>query len=238
MNKRIVVILGVFVVGFAIGWGVTSLVVTGSGPAAVATAPPPTAAPDAGGAATVAGAGEPAPAADAGGSALVATAGAAEAAADVVDAPPDAGAVAAADPDTVEAAEPDTAVGAPETAPPVFEADTVEAPAPAADLPWWDACRDKKCRVDFGRVTGGVSVRRASLEHGATVDWQRDFDKKKKLGVLSAGADVWVTVHGVGMTDGEPSAASITFKGGGETLTGVIALSIGDKQIKFVPPAP
>lgn len=238
MNKRILVIIGVFVAGFAIGWGVTSLVVTGAGPAQVATNPPaapPDAAvaaadvePDAVGSSALAAAVE----------ADVAGASAAPAAGDAEEAPPDAGpSDAAPDPSPAPDGGPADAAAPPEPAAAAPDAAVAAAP-PARDEPWWEACRDKRCRVDFGRVTGGVSIRRASLEHGATVDWRRDFDGKKKVGVLSSGSDVWVTVHGVGMTDGKPSAASITWKGGGETLTGVIALSIGDKQIKFVPSAP
>jgi hypothetical protein len=87
-------------------------------------------------------------------------------------------------------------------------------------------------------VSGGISIRKGSLVHEQPVDWDRDFAKADKVGVLEVGDDVQVEVLAVGLTDGEPSAAYIAVKARRTATRGVIALRIGDKVLRLVPREP
>ncbi len=114
--------------------------------------------------------------------------------------------------------------------------DSPPAPPEAAAPPWWDACRGKRCLVDFGGLTGGLSVRRGSVEHGAVVDWDKDFAGAKRIEVLPTDAALRVQVVAIALdVQGRPAAAQIEWRRGGDTLAGVIALSVGDKQVTMRP---
>jgi len=135
----------------------------------------------------------------------------------------------AAELDTNIAAAPDSAPSdEPDSAAPALE----EATPPTSDA-WWDQCKGKVCIIDWGRVSGGISVREGKIEHGAEIDWAADFAKADKVGTLEAKKNMKVEVLGIGMTDGKPVAAWIKYK----NIAGVIALSIGDKAISFSPVA-
>ncbi len=170
-----------------------------------------------------------------------------------VDAP------AAADPSTAEpapradliAAEapvPPEAPPPPVAMPPSAAPDAPDAPGhagaavaadPDEELPWWDQCRAQECKVDFGGITGGLSIRRAALEHGATVSWERDFASRPRQEVLPTIDGVDVKLRAVGLdASGKPVAAEISYKKpGGATIEGVISLDLGEpgKQVVFRP---
>lgn len=217
MQRRLLVIALVFVAGFGVGYGITWLLVGSSGRDAdrqVARSEatrPALAGPDAS---------APEPAPDA-------------AAPDAAASAPDAGPAPAADAGVAaDAAAPlDTAVAAaPEVVAEVAAAET-EAPPKAA----WEVCHLHACRVDFGKVTGGISIREGSLEHGQTVDWDKDFAKADKIGTLDAGSNVKVEVLAIALESGEPAAAYIVRKTKRGELKGVIALRVGDKALRLVP---
>lgn len=231
MQRRILLIAVVFVAGFGIGYGITWLFVGSPergeaggeqraardrtegqgvgqavpGGADAAVAPQPDVAPVAGAVDVVA--------ANAPGSATA------------PDVPP-----VAPGPDAVLAAA-DAAAPSPEV---VAEVVAEVAPAPSAPREI-DVCLNKVCRIDFGGVAGGISVRKGKLEHGAEVVWERDFGRSDKVGTLDADRTVKVEVLGIGLTDGVPSAAYISRKLKRGTQTGVIALKIGDRRLSLVP---
>lgn len=131
-------------------------------------------------------------------------------------------------PDAVPAvAVADVAAPAPEVV-----AEVAAAPSAPREI---DVCLNKVCRIDFGGVAGGISVRKGKLEHGAEVVWERDFGRADKVGTLDADRTVRVEVLGIGLTDGVPSAAYIARKLKRGTQTGVIALKIGDRRLSLVP---
>jgi outer membrane biosynthesis protein TonB len=133
-------------------------------------------------------------------------------------------------PETAQAAAPEPAPAAiPEPTPePV-----VEAPKPTT---WWDKCRGKTCQVDFGVLTGGLSIRRASVTHGTTIDWDQDFGSTERIGVLKVSNKKLVDVKGVALdAKGQPAAAEISFTEAGAKVSGVISLRPGDKTIRFIP---
>ncbi|PKN58373.1 MAG: hypothetical protein CVU56_05745 [Deltaproteobacteria bacterium HGW-Deltaproteobacteria-14] len=112
-------------------------------------------------------------------------------------------------------------------------------PTPAvATGPWWERCKGRACAMDFGRVSGGVTVRKGEIEHGTDVVWRDSFAAADRVGSLPAKDGLVVELHAVGMQHKLPVAAWITWRDGARELTGVIALNIGDKVIKMVPPAP
>lgn len=219
MQRRILLIAVVFVAGFGIGYGITWLFVgSPERGQSVAERRADRERPDAQAVpaeADVANAQPP----DAG------------SAAQVPDVPPDAGspgdAAAAA-----QALVPDAAqVAAPDVPAPAAEVVAEVAAAPREI----DRCLNKVCRVDFGGVSGGISVRKGKFEHGAEVVWERDFGRADKVGTLDSDRNVRVEVLGVGLTDGVPSAAYISRKLKRGTQTGVIALKIGDRRLSLVP---
>ena len=90
--------------------------------------------------------------------------------------------------------------------------------------------------VDFGILTGGLSVRRANVTHGTTIDWDQDFGSTERIGVLKVTKNKQVDVKGVALdAQGQPAAAEISFTEAGAKLSGVISLQPGDKTIRFVP---
>jgi hypothetical protein len=116
--------------------------------------------------------------------------------------------------------------------PDALDARGEEAPPATAG---WQACHQRVCRVDFGRVSGGISIRKGRLEHRQDVDWDRDFARADKIGTLEAGSDVRVEVLAVGLTNGQPTAAYIVRKTRRDEVKGVIALRVGDKVLALVP---
>lgn len=109
----------------------------------------------------------------------------------------------------------------------------VEAPKPTT---WWDKCRGKTCMIDFGVLTGGLSVRRANVTHGTTIDWDQDFGSTDRIGILKVSKNKQVDVKGVALdAKGQPAAAEITFTEAGAKMSGVISLRPGDKTIRFIP---
>jgi len=211
MSKRLLVIFAVFVVGFGVGYAVTWVVVSGPGPEGIVDAdepPPPLAT---------------APTED-------------------PDAPR---------PDDPEEREPPALVGEVDLAgldervdagaggepvdPEDDETDEVE-PEQAATQPWWEACLNRRCRVSFGGIKGGLSVREGRITHGEDVVWADTFQNAARLGVIPVSRQTVVELHAVGMQFGLPSAAHITYRDGATELEGVIALVIGDRLITLVPP--
>lgn len=253
MNKRLLVILGVFVGGFGVGYALTWFLVSNPTPAGTT---PPTAAVRAGDSEAIPVAAVPAtPGSDGRPSGTVTTTagGVVEAAVDdgADDAPgagDDPGARAAepvvpeahgTDPSGVVPDEPvgdapggdapgggDPAPGDPEVAPPT---------PPVATGPWWELCKGHTCAMDFGRVSGGVTVRKGEITHGTDVVWRESFADAERVGSLPAKDGLMVELHGVGMQHKLPVAAWITWRDGDRELTGVIALNIGDKVIKMAP---
>ncbi len=104
--------------------------------------------------------------------------------------------------------------------------------------PWWQACRASICKVDFGAITGGLTIRRGHVVHGSRVDWQADFGGGERLSVLPTEGEIQVRVEGVGLAaDGQPIAAEIVYRAGERELRGVIKLDLGspDKRITMQP---
>lgn len=218
MQRRILLIAVVFVAGFGIGYGMTWLFV-GSPDRGAAGQPEPRAALKS----------EPSPAqpvqpavapdASVGGGDAVVAADTSQAASDVALAVADAG------PRGSDAADAQAVVAV---------ADAVKAPEVAAPREI-DLCLNKVCKIDFGGVSGGISVRKGKLEHGAEVDWDKDFGRADKVGTLDSERNVKVEVLGIGLTGGEPTAAYIARKVKRGTQKGVIALKIGDRRLSLVP---
>ncbi|MEZ4269052.1 MAG: hypothetical protein R3F39_22055 [Myxococcota bacterium] len=151
----------------------------------------------------------------------------------VVDAPDE---PAAAEP---AVAEPAVAEGA-EPAEPAEVAE-VDAPEPAApaEPAWWDACVGKVCAVDFGAITGGLLVRRGTVEHGATINWDSDYASAPRVDVLPTEPNIKVKVHGVALdAEGVPAAAEVVWNNGVTRIAGVISLNLGDatKRVRFIAP--
>ena len=115
------------------------------------------------------------------------------------------------------------------------QADTAApAPAPAE----WEACLGKVCRLDFGKVSGGISIREGRLEHGKPVAWDKDFARSDKVGTIDAGKNVRVEVVALGLSESDPTkvvAAQIIRKLKRTEQKGVISLRIGDKMLRLVP---
>jgi hypothetical protein len=210
MQRRLLLIALVFVAGFGAGYGLTWLLVgspeRGPAPGPSGPSPVPTASAD-----VVSGDTAPPSAPPAG---------------DTSNPTPDVAVV----PDTVLLA-PDTAVptdaASPDTAGPVEVAE----PEPKE----WERCLNKVCRLDFGGVNGAISLRRGKFDHGATVDWEKDFGRAEKIGSLDSDKTIRLEVLAIGLADGEPAAAYVNRKLKKTTQTGVIALRIGDKRLSLVP---
>ena len=218
MSRRFLVIALVFAVGFGVGLGATWLLVGSPDKAPQPIATPAPTAPTAPVAVTT-----PPPAetseppathvAEADAGATPEADGAAPS-----DAPPaDDSAVA------VPSEAPDTAVA--------VAAPDVAAPVGGDADAWWNRCHGKVCLVDWGRVSGGISVRDGTIEHGEEVDWSKTFAKADKVGTIEAKKNMKVEVLAIGMVDGKPGAAWIKYR----KTKGVIALTFGDKSISFKP---
>jgi len=218
MQRRLLIVLLVFVAGFGAGYGVTWLLVDSprqnpeppSGAQANAVPHPSPAAP-----------------------ALPPTTDAV-----TPEVTADADAVVAPLPDSVLAPAADVGGAAKTDAGPSAEVaaapdagSTAATPVKAA----WEACHMQVCRLDFGKISGGISIREGTLEHGQKVDWDRDFAKADKVGTLEAGRHVQVEVLAIGVEGSEPTAAYILRKTKRHEIRGVIALRIGDKQLHLEP---
>ena len=121
----------------------------------------------------------------------------------------------------------------PAAAEPSAEPEPTPEPEPVT---WWDRCRGQTCVMDWGGLTGGISVRKGSLTHRATVDWERDFAHTARRGVIPSGDDIRVQVLAVGLDhEGKPAAANVVWTTGGQRLQGVISLAPGDRRITLKP---
>ena len=205
-NKGIFGWVAVFAAGFVIGYGLMSMAVE-------VPAPQPPEATDT--------AAAPAPAV-----------------ADAAPAPaPEAAPALAPTPEAKEAAPapaPQAAIAEPTPAPVAPE--PAPEPEPPKPTTWWDKCRGNTCMVDFGILTGGISIRRATVTHGTTIDWDRDFASTERIGVLKVSKNKQVDVKGVALgANGQPAAAEISFTEAGARLSGVVSLQPGDKTIRFIP---
>ncbi|TNF27389.1 MAG: hypothetical protein EP329_19500 [Deltaproteobacteria bacterium] len=239
MNKRLLVILGVFAGGFGLGYALTWILVSEPAPADGSSASGPVAAvsdgaiPAAGGSPTAGSDGtvsgtvvvDPEAEGDAGGTDPVADGAAAGEAVGTVDdggSEPVAGAGdPGGEPSEAGGEDPGGAAGEPEKA-----------------GPWWEVCKGQTCAMDFGRVTGSVSLRAGKIEDGDEIVWRDTFAKAERVGSVPARDGLKVQLHAVGLEHKLPVAAWITFEDGGKELTGVMALNIGEKVIKMVPIAP
>lgn len=105
----------------------------------------------------------------------------------------------------------------------------------AAQPAEWERCYKRTCRIDFGQLGGGISLRKGTLEHGQEIEWERDFARADKVGSLDAGKRTTVEVLAIGLTNGEPAAALVSRKLKKKTQVGVLALKIGDRQLRLVP---
>jgi hypothetical protein len=141
---------------------------------------------------------------------------------------------APAPPPTVAAPEEPAPPEDPAAADPTAE----EAAADPADQPWWEACHGRTCRVEFGQITGGLSIRKGSVSHGSTVDWDATFARAARIEVLPTSPRTDVEVLGIGLSPtGAPAAAEIRWKKGSRAVLGVISLDLGDpgKQVVMRP---
>jgi len=245
MNKRLLVIVGVFAGGFGLGYALTWLLVSNPSPADPAAGSPAVAA-----------------AAKADGiptNGVSPAGGSRDEVSGTIPVDPDPGGdeeprveVAPSDGGDERVDDGGTEAGTPggdpgaESDPP--EADDpggddpgaeVDVPEePPADAPWWVACKGKTCAIDFGRVSGSVSLREGKIEDGEEVVWRETFGKAERIGSVPAKDGLKVELHAVGLQHKLPVAAWITYQDGGKELTGVMALNIGDKVIKMAPVAP
>ena len=107
-----------------------------------------------------------------------------------------------------------------------------------ADQPWWEACHGRTCRVEFGQITGGLSIRKGSVAHGTTIDWDATFARAARIEVLPTSPRTDVEVLGIALSPtGAPAAAEIRWKKGSRAVLGVISLDLGDpgKQVVMRP---
>jgi hypothetical protein len=216
MQRRVLLIVLVFVAGFAVGYGLTWVFVGSPKRAPTTTAQEVTYTAVATG--VTADASEPA---------------------DVPAMPTDAS-TTATDSTLADAALPSDALVAntavPDAGPALADAaptpEVIPAEAPTAE---WERCLNKVCRLDFGGVGGAISIRRGKFDHGATIDWEKDFSKADKIGSLDSDKTIRLEVLAVGLSDGEPAAAYVSRKLKKSTQVGVIALRIGDKRLSLVP---
>jgi hypothetical protein len=108
--------------------------------------------------------------------------------------------------------------------------------AATAPKKWWNACAGRKCQLDFGGVRGGLSVRRGTIKHGTVIDWNLRFGNARRIDILPTDTKVVVMVRAVGLdSKGEPIAAEIEWKSGGQVVVGIISLQPGDKRVIMRP---
>lgn len=206
MNQRIAVSLGVFVVGFGLGYALTHMLVGGK--------------------------------AEGPGEAEAATASAErhnEAADGVANTKANHGVDAKRDGKAPkdEAATKGVSKVEPETAP----NDEGKAGKKAtANASWWESCLGKTCKVDFGGIKRGLSVRRGAIEHGKRVDWDLRFKRAPRVEILPTDRNIKVLLEAVGFDGkGKPVVAQIRWSDKGRDISGVISLHPGDKTVSMVP---
>lgn len=138
----------------------------------------------------------------------------------------------------VEQAEPDVEiVPKVETAPsqnlPVVE--DVAAKAPEIPRPWWETCQDRRCRLDFGGINGNLTIRKATLVHGSTIDWNTDMAAKPRVESLPTERPLELHVVAIAMSaEGKPVAAEIVWRRRGRNIQGVITLDLGEPGKRIV----
>ena len=111
-----------------------------------------------------------------------------------------------------------------------------EAPAPPEiPRPWWEACQDRRCRLDFGGISGNLTIRKATLVHGSTIDWNIDMATKPRIESLPTERPLEVHVQAIAMNaDGHPIAAEIVWRRRGRDIRGVITLDLGEPGKRIV----
>ncbi len=228
MKKQLIIAIAVFAVGFAVGYGITWLLVSGGGPSepsARAEVPSTLKSKDAAPAAA-----KPAPRADAAKPAAKPEAGGADeiGTAPVASTKAPAGTSAGAKVGTKPAA-----AAAPGEMPRPTGQDVAAAkPKPTT---WWDSCVGKTCAVDWGEVRGGISIRKGTIKHGARVDWKLRFGGAARIETVKTTQKTF-TVHGVGLgLDGLPTCAEVEYTRRGKTVRGIVALKLGSKRISMNP---
>ena len=209
MNPRIVISLGVFVVGFGLGYGATYMLVGGSSDTEATETTPPTASISSGVSVAETANGDSAKQAPVPKKLVAPEAQAAE--------PPKAKKLAK-EPVVKEAPEP------------------LAKPVPTEKAkPWWEVCLGKKCAVDFGGIKTGLSIRSGSITHKQTIDWNLRFKKAKRLNILPTDRRVKVQLVAVGFDGkGKPAAAQVKCSDKGTSVSGVISLQPGDKRVKLL----
>jgi hypothetical protein len=113
--------------------------------------------------------------------------------------------------------------------------DTVAEAAPEIPRPWWEACQGRRCRLDFGGIRGNLTIRKASLVHGSTIDWATDMGSKPRIYSLPTERPLEVQVEAIAMSpEGVPTAAEIVWSRKGRLLRGVITLDLGEPGKRIV----
>ena len=101
--------------------------------------------------------------------------------------------------------------------------------------PWWEACHRRRCRLDFGSISGNLTMRKASLTHGSTIDWERDLSGKPRVDSLPTERSLDVRVDAIAMSaEGRPAAAEIVWSRRGRAVRGVITLDLGEPGKRIV----
>ncbi len=126
-----------------------------------------------------------------------------------------------------------------ETAPPA-KPEKIEEVSPAKVVPeiprpWWETCQDRRCRLDFGGIKGNLTIRKASLVHGSTIDWDADMSTKPRIESLPTERPLELHVKAIAMSDeGKPLAAEIVWRRRGKDIRGVITLDLGESGKRIV----
>ena len=101
--------------------------------------------------------------------------------------------------------------------------------------PWWEACQDRRCRLDFGGISGNLTIRKATLVHGSTIDWNMDMAAKPRVESLPTERPLDVHVKAIAMSaEGIPAAAEIAWSRKGRMIRGVITLDLGEPGKRVV----
>ena len=113
--------------------------------------------------------------------------------------------------------------------------DTATEAVPEIPRPWWEACQGRRCRLDFGGIRGNLTMRKASLVHGSTIDWATDMGSKPRIYSLPTVRPLEVQVEAIAMSPkGVPTAAEIVWSRKGRLLRGVITLDLGEPGKRIV----
>ena len=214
MNPRIAISLGVFVVGFGLGYGATYMLVGSGNESATEETPVPTAAISNENSAT-----------DGGGEGKKQAEESANSGEPKAEPKPNKG----KSPSSVRPSK---------GAEPKKEPMKVEVKK-ASSQPgekWWEACLGKLCGVDFGGIKTGLSIRKGTLTHKQTVDWNLRFRRAKRINILPTDRKVKLKLIAVGFdAKGKPAAAHISWKDNGVSISGVISLQPGNRRVQMLP---